>query len=174
VDPPADSQSERKFRPSSSSGSGAPDFDELVVLVAGCRTARAYAPSVSAEMHSGCLAIRDELPQDIRARRRRDPSELSEACRGQIRRIEDLCSELPSCLWQRGFLAPREIFDRRRHVRSRRPSLCHVFDLSRSRGPALYQPAAIDCRRRTRTARVHRPVLASRDNRSALSARLDA
>jgi len=52
--------------------------------------ARAVARSVSAEMHSGFLAIRDELPQNLRARRPRAPGELSEACRREIERIEEI------------------------------------------------------------------------------------
>ncbi len=52
--------------------------------------ARAVARSVSAEMHSGFLAIRDELPQNLRARRPRGLSELSAACRSQIARIDEI------------------------------------------------------------------------------------
>lgn len=52
--------------------------------------ARAMARSVSAEMHSGFLAIRDELPQNLRADRRLDPASLSNACRGQIARVEEI------------------------------------------------------------------------------------
>ncbi|MDP3938430.1 MAG: glutathione S-transferase family protein [Deltaproteobacteria bacterium] len=52
--------------------------------------ARAVARSVSAEMHSGFLAIRDELPQNLRARRPRAMSALSAACRSQIARIDEI------------------------------------------------------------------------------------
>jgi glutathione S-transferase len=55
--------------------------------------ARAVAQSISFEMHSGFLAVRDELPQNIRARRKRDLAELSEACVNQIERIDLIWSE---------------------------------------------------------------------------------
>ena len=57
--------------------------------------ARAMARSVSAEMHSGFLGIRDELPQNLRARRPRAISELSAACRSQIARVDEIWT---SCL----------------------------------------------------------------------------
>ena len=49
--------------------------------------ARATARSVVAEMHSGFLAIRDELPQNVRARRRLPPAQLSHVARTQIDRV---------------------------------------------------------------------------------------
>jgi len=52
--------------------------------------ARAHARSVSAEMHSGFLGIRNELPQNIRARRALEPSELSEGCRAEVGRIDQI------------------------------------------------------------------------------------
>ena len=52
--------------------------------------ARAMARSISAEMHSGFLAIRDELPQNLRARRPLAPDALSDACRGQVARVEEI------------------------------------------------------------------------------------
>ena len=55
--------------------------------------ARARARSVSAEMHSGFLNVRDELPQNIRARRPLAPDDLSEDCRQQIHRIEAIWSD---------------------------------------------------------------------------------
>ena len=39
--------------------------------------ARAQARSISAEMHSGFLAVRDELPQNLRVLRALDPNRLS-------------------------------------------------------------------------------------------------
>lgn len=57
------------------------------------RAARALARSIYGEMHSGFLAIRDELPQNLRARHRRDPATLSQACRDQIARIEAIWTE---------------------------------------------------------------------------------
>lgn len=51
------------------------------------RAARAHARAVSGEMHSGFLAIRDELPMNIRAHRPIDPDRLSPDCRAQIKRI---------------------------------------------------------------------------------------
>ena len=50
--------------------------------------ARAFARSISAEMHSGFLAVRDELPQNLRARRSLDRNQLSDGCQQQIQRIE--------------------------------------------------------------------------------------
>ena len=55
--------------------------------------ARAHARSVSAEMHSGFLAVRDELPQNLRARRPLDVSQLSAACRQQVARIDELWTD---------------------------------------------------------------------------------
>lgn len=52
--------------------------------------ARARAWSVAAEMHSGFIALRDELPQNLRARRTRALADLSLTCRDQIRRIESI------------------------------------------------------------------------------------
>jgi glutathione S-transferase len=52
--------------------------------------ARAHARSVSAEMHSGFLALREELPQNLRARCRIDVNRLSGACREQLARIDGL------------------------------------------------------------------------------------
>ena len=46
--------------------------------------ARAHARSVSAEMHSGFLALRGELPQNLRIRRKLDLGQLSEKCRKDI------------------------------------------------------------------------------------------
>jgi len=54
---------------------------------------RGHARSISAEMHSGFLAIRDELPQNIRARNKRDLSQLSESCRKQIARIDEIWTD---------------------------------------------------------------------------------
>ncbi len=53
-------------------------------------TERALARSISAEMHSGFLAIREELPQNIRIRR---PATISEACRVQIDRVQEIWSD---------------------------------------------------------------------------------
>ena len=54
---------------------------------------RAHARSVSAEMHSGFLAIRDELPQNIRARTKLELSQLSESCRKQVARIDEIWTD---------------------------------------------------------------------------------
>ncbi len=56
-------------------------------------SARARAWSIAAEMHSGFLAVRAELPQNLRNRRPIDPSELSVPCREQIQRIDQIWSE---------------------------------------------------------------------------------
>ena len=52
--------------------------------------ARAMARSICAEMHSGFLAIRDELPQNLRVRRPLAIESLSDGCRAQIARIEEI------------------------------------------------------------------------------------
>ena len=52
--------------------------------------ARAMARAISAEMHSGFLAVRDELPQNLRVRRPRALDGLSETCRRQIARIDEM------------------------------------------------------------------------------------
>ena len=53
----------------------------------------AHARSVSAEMHSGFLRVRDELPQNIRARNKRELSQLSDSCRKQIARINEIWTD---------------------------------------------------------------------------------
>ncbi len=53
----------------------------------------AHARSISAEMHSGFLAIRDELPQNIRARNKLELSQLSDSCRKQIARIDEIWTD---------------------------------------------------------------------------------
>ena len=60
------------------------------------RKKRARARSFCAEMHSGFLALRDELPQNLRARNPLDPESLSGACRRQIERIDRIWSECRS------------------------------------------------------------------------------
>jgi glutathione S-transferase len=55
--------------------------------------ARAHAHSVVAEMHSGFVGIRSELPQNIRARRPLELARLSEGCRNEVRRIDQLWSD---------------------------------------------------------------------------------
>lgn len=55
--------------------------------------ARAHARSISAEMHSGFFALRGELPQNLRARNKLDPNQLSDACREQIARIDEIWSD---------------------------------------------------------------------------------
>lgn len=54
---------------------------------------RANARSISAEMHSGFLAIRGELPQNIRARHVIGPGQLTHSCRSQISRIDEIWSD---------------------------------------------------------------------------------
>ena len=56
--------------------------------------ARAHARSIVAEMHSGFLAVRGELPQNLKRSQPIDPESLSEACRQQIRRINIMWREL--------------------------------------------------------------------------------
>lgn len=52
--------------------------------------ARALARSISAEMHSGFPDIRNELPQNIRGRYPIPPEKLSQACRQQTERVQEI------------------------------------------------------------------------------------
>ena len=54
---------------------------------------RAYARSVCAEMHSSFLAVRDELPQNLRTLKKLDPGQLSDSCRQQIGRIDGIWTD---------------------------------------------------------------------------------
>lgn len=55
--------------------------------------ARALARSIAAEMHSGFIALRDELPQNLRARNPLNPDSLSGTCRSQIERIDRMWTD---------------------------------------------------------------------------------
>jgi glutathione S-transferase len=57
------------------------------------RNQRAHARSISAEMHSGFMALRDELPQNLRAHCPLDSQSLSEDCRQQIQRVDQIWGE---------------------------------------------------------------------------------
>lgn len=57
-------------------------------------SARAEARAVSAEMHAGFMGVREELPQNIKARIQLGLSDLSEAAQSQIQRI---CHIWSSC-----------------------------------------------------------------------------
>lgn len=59
------------------------------------RWARAHARSIAAEMHSGFMAIREELPQNLRVCQQRSLDDFSSTARGEIRRVE--------ALWRDGF-----------------------------------------------------------------------
>lgn len=52
--------------------------------------ARAEARSIAAEMHSGFLAIRDELPLNVRLRRRCEEAGLTAGARKQIERVRSI------------------------------------------------------------------------------------
>ncbi len=60
---------------------------------------RAFAQSISAEMHSGFLAIREGLPQNIRIRR---SATVSEMCRAEIGRVQTIWSECRERCGHRG------------------------------------------------------------------------
>ncbi len=60
---------------------------------------RALARSISAEMHSGFLAIRDALPQNIRIRR---TAFVSDVCRAQIDRVQSIWRECRERFGDRG------------------------------------------------------------------------
>ena len=65
------------------------------------RTERALARSIVAEMHSGFLAVREELPQNLRRRRRRD-TELSSDAQSQVRRIDQIWTRCRQQFAERG------------------------------------------------------------------------
>ena len=54
---------------------------------------RVYARSIAAEMHSGFIAIRDELPQNIRQRTKLSDSRLTAGCKSQIARVVDIWTD---------------------------------------------------------------------------------
>jgi glutathione S-transferase len=54
------------------------------------RAARAHARSVAAEMHSGFMSIREELPQNLKVCQRRSRDDFSSQARSEIKRIEAL------------------------------------------------------------------------------------
>ena len=54
------------------------------------RAARARARSIAAEMHSGFLALREELPFNVRARRPIALDRLSDGARRQVARVLDV------------------------------------------------------------------------------------
>ncbi|MEM9006709.1 MAG: glutathione S-transferase family protein [Cyanobacteria bacterium P01_F01_bin.86] len=54
------------------------------------RASRAHMRSIATEMHSGFLAIRAELPQNIRMRQQRSRDDFSSAAQSQIDRVEIL------------------------------------------------------------------------------------
>jgi len=59
----------------------------------GERPARAHALSITAEMHSGFLAIRNELPQNIKRQASPPERELSADCLSQIDRITGIWAD---------------------------------------------------------------------------------
>lgn len=54
------------------------------------RVARAHARSIAAEMHSGFMAIREELPQNLKMCQRRSRDDFSSQARAEIERVEAL------------------------------------------------------------------------------------
>ncbi|CAB9516992.1 Glutathione S-transferase, N-terminal domain [Seminavis robusta] len=55
------------------------------------KVARALARSISYEMHSGFLAIRDELPQNLKVRRQlMTENKLTALCKTQIDRVDEI------------------------------------------------------------------------------------
>jgi glutathione S-transferase len=62
-------------------------------------TARAHARSISAEMHSSFVALRSEMPMNIRAKRK---VTLSEAALNDVRRIDDIWSECRQTYQEKG------------------------------------------------------------------------
>lgn len=56
----------------------------------GDRVARAHARSIATEMHSGFMAIREELPQNLRLCQQRSLDDFSSMARIEIQRVETL------------------------------------------------------------------------------------
>jgi glutathione S-transferase len=83
------------------------------------RVARAHARSIAAEMHSGFMAIREELPQNLKMCQRRSLDDFSSTARTEIARVE--------ALWQDGF------------QRYGGPWLCGDFSIA----DAMYAPVAL-------------------------------
>lgn len=74
---------------------------------------RALARAITSEMHSGFLAIRDELPMNVRASSPVDPATLSDACRQQIQRIGSIwtgCLERSGGEWLMGEFGIADVF----------------------------------------------------------------
>lgn len=83
------------------------------------RGARAHARSIAAEMHSGFMAIREELPQNLKMCQRRSRDDFSSTARAEIERVE--------VLWQDCF------------QRYGGPWLCGNFSIA----DAMYAPVAL-------------------------------
>ncbi|MDB9528850.1 glutathione S-transferase family protein [Oscillatoria sp. CS-180] len=56
----------------------------------GDRVAQAHARSIATEMHSGFMAIREELPQNLRLCQQRSRDDFSSTTRSEIERVETL------------------------------------------------------------------------------------
>lgn len=54
---------------------------------------RSHARSIAAEMHSGFMAIRENLPQNLRAQRPLGERDMNEATRSQVARVLDIWTE---------------------------------------------------------------------------------
>ncbi|MEM9117576.1 MAG: glutathione S-transferase family protein [Cyanobacteria bacterium P01_F01_bin.56] len=54
------------------------------------RATRAHARSIANEMHSGFMAIREELPQNLRVCQQRSLDDFSSTARNEIQRVETL------------------------------------------------------------------------------------
>jgi glutathione S-transferase len=83
------------------------------------RVARAHARSIAAEMHSGFMAIREELPQNLKLCQRRSRDDFSSTARHEIERVEHM--------W-------RDCFER-----FGGPWLCGDFSIA----DAMYAPVAL-------------------------------
>ncbi|MGF1460021.1 MAG: glutathione S-transferase family protein [Leptolyngbyaceae cyanobacterium] len=83
------------------------------------RTARAHARSIAMEMHSGFMAIREELPQNLRVCQQRSLDDFSSHARAEIQRVE--------ALWQDCF------------ERYQGPWLCGDFSIA----DVMYAPVAL-------------------------------
>ena len=83
------------------------------------RAARAHARSIATEMHSGFMAIREELPQNLRVCQQRSLDDFSSMAQREIARVERL--------WQDGF------------ERYGGPWLCGEFSIA----DVMYVPVAL-------------------------------
>ena len=100
------------------------------------RAARAHARSISAEMHSGFMPLRNEcgmnLHRPIRA------VALSDDARANVARIQDIWAECYRRYGEQGAIPVRRLLRRGCDVRARRAPLPYLCDPGQAGGAALF------------------------------------